>query len=118
MGIFECGGRVQTFIRKCFGLHENKKLNIALSLLPSESNKLISKATKAGLHKEKILKDVTNKVVGELKITYQKEFCVDFVTQVKKYVLEFAAVKADLKKLPKDVVNNIENQYHKTSLKK
>ena len=67
MGIFECDGRVQTFIRKCFGLHENKKLNIALSLLPSESNKLISKATKAGLHKEKILKDVTNKVVGELK---------------------------------------------------
>ena len=43
---------------------------------------------------------------------------MDFVTQVKKYVLEFAAVKADLKKLPKDVVNNIENQYHETSLKK
>ena len=50
----------------------NKKLKIALSSLPSKSNKLISKATKAGLYKEKILKDLTNKVVGELKATYQK----------------------------------------------
>ena len=47
----------------------NKKLKIALSSLPSNSNKLISKAIKAGLYKEKILKDVTNKVVGELKTT-------------------------------------------------
>ena len=96
----------------------NKKLKTALSSLPSKSNKLISKATKAGLYKEKILKDVTNKVVGELNTTYQKEFRVDFVTQAKKYVPEFAAVKADLKKLAKDVVNGIENQYHETSLKR
>ena len=87
----------------------NKKLKIALSSLPSKSNKLISKVTKAGLYKEKILKDVTNKAVGELKTTYQKEFRVDFVTQAKKYVPEFAVVKADLKKLAKDVVKNIEN---------
>ena len=73
--------------------------------MPSKSNKLISKATKAGLRKEKILKDVTNKVVGELKTIYQKEFRVDFVTQAKNYV-------------PKDVVNDIENQYHETSLKR
>ena len=83
----------------------NKKLKIALSSLPSKSNKLISKATKAGLRKEKILKDVTNKVVDELKTIYQKEFRVDFVTQAKKYV-------------PKDVVNDIENQYHETSFKR
>ena len=43
---------------------------------------------------------------------------MDFVTQGKKYVREFAAVKADLKKLAKDVDNHIENQYHKTSLKR
>ena len=83
----------------------NKKLKTALSSFPSKSNKLISKATKAGLYKEKILKDVTNKVVGELNTTYQKEFRVDFVTQAKKYLPEFAAVNADLKKLAKDVVN-------------
>ena len=65
--------------------------------MPSKLNKLISKATKAGLYKEKILKDVTNKVVGELKTTYQKEFLVDFVSQAKKYVPESAAVKADFK---------------------
>ena len=86
--------------------------------MPSKSNKLISKATRTGLYKEQILKDVTNKVVGELKTTYQKEFRVDFVTQAKKYVPEFAVVKADLKKLAKDVVNNIENQYHQTLLKR
>ena len=95
----------------------NKKLKIALSSLPSKSNKLISKATKAGLYKEKILKDLTNKVVGELKATYQKEFCVDFVIQAKKYVPEFAAVKTDLKKFSKDAVNDIENLYYKTRLK-
>ena len=39
------------------------------------------------------------------------------MTQAKKYVPEFAAVKADLKKLAKDVVNDIENQYDETSLK-
>ena len=102
----------------CSGCINNNKLKTALSSLPSKSNKLISKATKAGLYKEKIFKDVTNKVVGELKTTYQKEFRVDFVTQAKKYVPEFAAVKADLKKLAKDVVNDIENQYHETSLKR
>ena len=42
---------------------------------------------------------------------------MDFMTQAKKYVPEFAAVKADLKKLAKDVVNDIENQYDETSLK-
>ena len=42
---------------------------------------------------------------------------MDFVTQAKKYVPEFAVVKADLKKFAKDVINDIENQYHKTSLK-
>ena len=86
--------------------------------MPSKSNKLISKATKAGLYKEKILKDVTNKVVGELNTTYQKEFRVDFVTQAKKYVPEFAAVKPDNKKLAKDLVKDIENQYHETWLKR
>ena len=40
------------------------------------------------------------------------------MTQGKKYVPEFAVVKADLKKLAKDVVNNIENQYHQTLLKR
>ena len=64
------------------------------------------------------LKDVTNKVVGQLITTYQKEFCMDFLTQAKKYVPEFAAFKADLKKLAKYVVNDIENQYHETSLKR
>ena len=87
-------------------------------MLPSKLNKMISKATKAGLFKENILKDVTNKVVDELKATYRKEFRMDFLTQAKKYVPEFAAVKADLKKLAKDVVNDIENQYHETSLKR
>ena len=95
----------------------NKKLKIALSSLPSKSNKLISKATKAGLYKEKILKDLTNKVVGELKATYQKEFCVDFVTQAKKYVPEFAAVKTDLKNFSKGAGNDIENLYYKIRLK-
>ena len=85
--------------------------------MPSKLNKLISKATKAGLYKEKILKDVTNKVVGELKTTYQKEIRVDFVSQAKKYVPESTAVKADLNKLAKDVVYDIENQYHEISLK-
>ena len=47
----------------------NKKLKIALSLLTSKSNKLISKATKTGLYKEKILKDLINKFVSELKAT-------------------------------------------------
>ena len=79
---------------------------------------MISKATKAGLYKEKILKDETNKVVGQLNTTYQKEFRVDFVTQAKKYVPEFAAVKADLKKLAEDIVHDIENQYPETSLKR
>ena len=92
-------------LESCSGCMNNKKLKIVLSSLPSKSNKLISKATKAGLRKEKILKDVTNKVVDELKTIYQKEFRVDFVTQAKKYV-------------PKDVVNDIENQYHETSLKR
>ena len=92
----------------------NKKLKIALSSLPSKSNKLISKAAKAGVYKEKILKNVTNKVVGELKTTYQKEFRVDFVTQAKKYVPEFAVDKAEIK----DVVNNTENQYYQTLLKR
>ena len=96
----------------------NKQLKIAFSSLPSKSNKVTSKATKAGLYKEKILKGVTNKVAGELKTTYQKEFRVDFVTQAKKYVPEFSAVKADLKILAKDVVNDIENQYHETLLKR
>ena len=59
----------------------DKKLKIALSSLPSKSNKLISNATKTGLHKEKIVKDLINKFVGELKTTYQKEVPVDFVTQ-------------------------------------
>ena len=68
-----------------------KKLKITVSSLPSKSNKLITNATKKGLYKEKILKDVTNKVVGELKITYQKEFRVDFVTQAKKYIPEFSS---------------------------
>ena len=58
------------------------------------------------------------KVADELKATYRKEFRMDFLTQAKKYVPEFAAVKADLKKLAKDVVNDIENQYHETSLKR
>ena len=105
-------------LESCSGCMNNKKLKTALSSLPSKSNKLTSKATKAGLYKDKILKDVTNKVVGELNTTYQKEFRVDFVTQAKKYVPEFAAVKAGLKKLAKDVVNDIENQYHETSLKR
>ena len=56
-------------LESCSGCMNNKKLKIALSSLPSNSNKLISKAIKAGLYKEKILKDVTNKVVGELKTT-------------------------------------------------
>ena len=43
---------------------------------------------------------------------------MDFLTQAKKYVPEFAAFKADLKKLAKYVVNDIENQYHETSLKR
>ena len=64
------------------------------------------------------LKDVTNKVVGQLITTYQKEFRMDFLTQAKKYVPEFAAFKAYLKKLAKYVVNDIENQYHETSLKR
>ena len=96
-------------LESCSGCMNNKKLKIALSSLPSKPNKLISKVTKAGLYKEKILKDVTNIAVGELKTTYQKEFRVDFVTQAKRYVPEFAVVKADLKKLAKDVIKNIEN---------
>ena len=96
-------------LESCSGCMNNKKLKIALSSLPSRSNNLISKATKAGLYKEKILKDVTNKVVGKQKTTYQKELRVDFVTQAKKYVPEFAVVNADLKKLAKDVVNDIQN---------
>ena len=43
---------------------------------------------------------------------------MDFVTQAKKYVPKFAAVKADLKKLAKDVINDIKNQYPETSLKR
>ena len=50
-----------------------------------------------------------------VKITYQKEFRVDFVTQVTNCVPEFAALKA--RKVVKGVVNDIENQYHETSLK-
>ena len=67
-------------LERSSGCMNNKKLKIALSSLPSKSNKLISNATKTGLYKEKILNDVTNKVVGKLKATYQKEFRVDFVT--------------------------------------
>ena len=40
------------------------------------------------------------------------------MTQAKKYVTEFAAVKADLKYIAKDVVNDTENQYHETLLKR
>ena len=105
-------------LESCPGCINNKKLKIAHSSQPSKSNKLISKTTKAGLYKERRSLRMWNKVVGELKTTYQKEFHVDFVTQAKKYVPEFAAVKADLKKLAKDVDNDIENQYHKTSLKR
>ena len=43
---------------------------------------------------------------------------MDFVTQGKKYVFAFGAVKTDLKKLAKDVVDYIENQYHETSLQR
>ena len=96
----------------------DKKLKIALSSLPSKSNKLVSNATKTGLYKEKILKDLINKFVGELKATYQKEIRVDFVTEAKKYVPGFAAVKTDLKKSVKDVVNDIETEFLETSLKR
>ena len=86
--------------------------------MPSKSNKLISKATETGSYKEKILKDLINKFVGKLKATYQKGVRVDFVTQAKKYVPGFAAVKTDLKKPAKDVNNDIENEFHETSLKR
>ena len=81
----------QHSLESCSDCMNEKKLKIAVSSLPSKSNKLITNATKKGLYKEKILKDVTNKVVGELKITYQKEFRVDFVTQAKKYIPEFSS---------------------------
>ena len=68
-------------LESCSDCMNDKKLKIALSSLPSKSNKLISNATKTGLHKEKIVKDLINKFVGELKATYQKEVPVDFVTQ-------------------------------------
>ena len=54
-------------------------------------------------------------VVGKLKTTYQKEFCVDFVTQAIKCVPEFATIKS--KKLIKDIVHDIGNKYHEISLK-
>ena len=37
-------------LESCSGCMNNKKLKVALSPLPSKSNKLISKATKAGLY--------------------------------------------------------------------
>ena len=42
---------------------------------------------------------------------------MDFVTQAKKYVPEFAAVKTDLKNFSKDAGNDIENLYYKIRLK-
>ena len=105
-------------LESCSHCMNDKKLKIALSSLPSKSNKLISNATKTGLYKEKILKDLINKFVGELKATYQKEIRVDFVTEAKKYVPGFAAVKTDLKKSVKDVVNDIETEFLETSLKR
>ena len=43
---------------------------------------------------------------------------MDFASQAKKYVPGFVAVKTDLKKSAKNVVNDIENEFHETLLKR
>ena len=105
-------------INNCKGCLQDPNLKQVLAKLPIKSVRMKSNAKKAGLHKEKILRDITNNCVNELNEKFQNEFRSTFVKQAKKYVPEFQEKKtSDIAvSVAKAVSKDCSKQYAETSV--
>ena len=72
-------------IQNCDGCLKSS-LKIELGKFPIKSVNLKKKAQKAGLFKEKILHDVTNKTLDDLNKQFKNKYNTKFTTQVKKII--------------------------------
>ena len=100
----------------CDGCIKKKVFRDQLANIPIHSRQLHAKATKAGLFRERILADITNKIVENLDAQYQQEYRTTFSTQAKKHVPELQPERLDKVKLAKSIVTDCENQYRETDL--
>ena len=105
-------------IHNCKGCLHDPNLKQLLAKLPIKSLRFNNKAKKAGLHKEKILKEITNECVNQLNENFEAKFKTSFIKQAKKYVEGFQEQKTSkiAESVGKAVSKDCTKQYAETSV--
>ena len=98
-------------IQTCDGCLKSP-LEIELEKFPIKSANLKNKAQKAGLFKEKILHDVTNKTLDDLNNLFKNKYNTKFTTQVKKII--YPDKMLDKENIIRAAKHNIEQQWKET----
>ena len=101
-------------IQNCGGCLKGS-LKIELGKFPIKSSNLKNKAQKAGLFKENILQDVTNKTLHDLNKQFRNKYNTKFTTQVKKII--YPDKMLDKENIIRAAKHNIEQQWKKHRLK-
>ena len=92
----------------CRGCLDDNNLKQSLGKFPIRNKKQNTLAIEAGLFREKILCDVTNRTVDELDRTYKEVFKTTFTKQVLTHVKTFQPKEAkDIKSIGKDIVKRV-----------
>ena len=91
-------------------------MKIELAKFPIKSANLKNKAQKAGLFKEKILHDVTNKTLDDLNKQFKNKYNTKFATQVKKII--YPEKTLDEENIIRAAKHNIEQRWKETSVEK
>ena len=102
-------------IQNCDGCLKSS-LKIELGKFPIKSVNLKKKAQKAGLFKEKILHDVTNKTLDDLNKQFKNKYNTKFATQVKKII--YPEKTLDEENIIRAAKHNIEQRWKETSVEK
>ena len=102
-------------IQNCDGCLKSS-LKIELGKFPIKSVNLKKKAQKAGLFKEKILHDVTNKTLDDLNKQFKNKYNTKFTTQVKKII--YPDKMLDKENIIRAAKHNIEQQWKETSVER
>ena len=112
-------------LNDCNGCLKNKQLKNCLAKLPVKSAAAKAKATTAGLYKEQVLADVTNKIVTELNQHYKESYRTSFTTQAKKHVDNFKSKTQSKDKKSKvarslglQITKDVNKQYGESSVER
>ena len=101
----------------CDGCLKNKIFKNELAKFPIKMPFFRKKAEEAGLFKEKVLRDITQKTLNNLDQQFKNDYGTSFTTQIKK-VIQTETPKLNKEDIIRSTKENIEQQWKETAVER